>query len=58
MKTSTFDTKSMNNRKIRVLTTIDPFWVISFYFPNVLVNDHVILSLKKITEKAFVATKS
>ena len=39
MKTSTFDTKLMNNRKIRILTTIDPFWDISVYLPNVLAKD-------------------
>ena len=31
VKTSTFDTKLMNNRKIRMLTTIDPFWEMSVY---------------------------
>ena len=34
-KTSTFDTKLMNNRKIRIFTTIDP----SVYLPNVLAKD-------------------
>ena len=39
METSTFNTKLMNNKKIRILTTIDPFSDVSVYLPIVLAKD-------------------
>ena len=51
VKTSTFDTKLKNYRKIRILTTIDPFWDISFYLPNVLAKDQARYFLKLFPQK-------
>ena len=43
VKISTFETKLMNNRKIRMLTTIDPLWnTYKCLLTNVLVKDQII----------------
>ena len=51
VKISTFETKLMNNTKIRIHTTIDPFWDVSVYIPNVLAKNQARYFLKHFPQK-------